>query len=91
MNTTARGCISDSGIGAGHGRKNCSGAGGAHGGTGGYGAAYMTENAQTCEAEAPKGYYYKREARYEGSGGGSGIHNGGYGGAGGGIIWLSTP
>lgn len=51
----------------------------------------MTENAQTCEAEAPKGYYYKREARYEGSGGGSGIHNGGYGGAGGGIIWFSTP
>jgi hypothetical protein len=35
-------------------------------------------------------YYYKEEARYEGSGGGSGISGAGLGGSGGGIIWISA-
>jgi len=44
-----------------------------------------------CEANSPNPYYFGDEARYEGSGGGSGDRDGLTGGAGGGIIWLTTP
>jgi hypothetical protein len=46
----------------------------------------------TCTKHWPKPYFYGKEARYEGSGGasGSGKHEYAMGGAGGGIIWLST-
>lgn len=44
----------------------------------------------TCTKHWPKPYFYGKEARYEGSGGGSGVHGKLLGGAGGGIIWLSS-
>ena len=91
LDATGRGCVSDEGIGAGAGRATCSGSGGAHGGQGGFGSAYEQENADDCAARATEPYYFGREARYEGSGGGSGVRKGHLGGSGGGIIWLTTP
>ena len=44
----------------------------------------------TCASKVPNPYYFLKEARYEGSGGASGVKNKNAGGAGGGIIWLST-
>ena len=74
----------------------CAASGGAHGGAGGYGGA-ETRNAiemAKCLRNYPKPYWFGEEARYEGSGGGNGNKN--YntddtGGAGGGIVWLSSP
>lgn len=65
---------------------NCPGSGGAHGGFGGYGSAGQSPN--PCISQVPKPYFYKGEAKYEGSPGGRG--NSSNGGAGGGIIWLSA-
>ncbi len=91
LDTSGLGCASDEGLGHGQGRTTCSGSGGAHGGKGGYGSAYRSSDEADCQTRAKSGYFWGREARYEGSGGGSGVHYGGLGGSGGGIIWLTTP
>lgn len=82
-----RGCKSSMGRGLGVATKGCGGSGGSHGGTGGYGGVepknHLRQN--RCKAHFPRPYYYGREARFEGSGG---ARKGG--GAGGGILWLST-
>lgn len=90
VDTSGLGCTSDRGLGAGEANANCAGSGGGHGGKGGYGSAYNATDAEDCKARAPAPYFYKSEARYEGSGGGSGVNNMKYGGQGGGMIWLST-
>lgn len=43
-----------------------------------------------CASEYPIPYYFGTEARYEGSGGASGLEDAQYGGSGGGIIWISA-
>lgn len=47
-------------------------------------------NQSSCLKLAPKPYFYEKEARYEGSGGASGIKDVGLGGSGGGIIWIAS-
>jgi hypothetical protein len=92
IETSGRGCPSNRGVGAGVIGGYCSGTGGAHGGEGGHGGL-LTKSERTrdiCAKNIPKPYYYLEEARYEGSGGASGIRKKRAGGAGGGIIWLST-
>lgn len=90
IDTSGLGCKSDEGLGKGQGKATCAGSGGGHGGSGGAGTAYNSTDEVDCLSRAPKPYFYKAEARYEGSGGGSGVRKMGYGGSGGGMIWLST-
>ncbi len=66
----------------------CAGSGGAHGANGGYGISYSPDH-KPCHSN-PMTYYYEGEARFEGSSGGSAVHNSTLGGNGGGIIWISA-
>lgn len=77
VNASNKGCESNTGIGAGLKGEYCAGQGGAHGGFGGYGGTMSNDEAEKtqCASEFPLPYYYGTEARYEGSGGASGIEN----------------
>lgn len=92
VDAIGRGCPSDSGLGAGDHYIGCSSGGASHGGVGGYGGLPIGSTAiiTTCTQNTVKPYYFGEEARYEGSGGASGLKDGKLGGAGGGIIWFST-
>lgn len=90
LNTSAQGCPSGQGLGKGSASNLCAGSGGSYGGAGGYGASYSLYNQSQCLNLAPKPYFYEKEARYEGSGGASGIRDQTLGGSGGGIIWISS-
>jgi hypothetical protein len=92
VDTAGKGCQADAGIGKGRADNQCSGAGGAHGGLGGYGGV-ITNSGRVrdgCTAHASHPYFHGHEARYEGSGGASPFEGMGNGGAGGGIIWISS-
>ena len=95
IDASGRGCMHDSGLGQGRISEDCAAPGGSHGGEGGYGATQtMRENkiyAASCEDHRPMPYYLGHEARYEGSGGGSGDSQTTSGGSGGGVVWLTTP
>ena len=97
-----RGCAADYGKGNVQRKTSCSGAGGAHGGTGGNGSSQVTSQfyQDKCKTIHPLPYYKGKEARFEGSGGtsgdskstsGSGMAPGKHGGSGGGIVWITTP
>ena len=92
LETSGHGCPSAHGLGGGIRGAFCGGTGGSHGGAGGYGMVNSgaKHHQATCTKHWPKPYFYGKEARYEGSGGASGTHLQPWGGAGGGIIWLST-
>lgn len=92
LDTTGRGCKSAEGLGSGIRGAFCGGTGGSHGGNGGYGMINSPDKHKhsTCSKHFPKPYFYGKEARYEGSGGASGVHGKEFGGSGGGIIWLSS-
>ncbi len=69
----------------------CAGSGASHGGKGGAGVAYSSVNSNSCQKNTPLPYYSESGfAKYEGSGGASGLLNKNLGGSGGGIIWIST-
>lgn len=93
IDTTARGCKAEKGLGAGTRKNGCAGSGAAHGGIGGHGGSESDDRNKMneCQANYPSPYYFGDEARYEGSGGGSGDRDRLTGGSGGGIIWLTTP
>jgi len=94
IDATAKGCRAGQGLGAGSRTSGCAASGASHGGVGGHGGAEAdskNKNPVHCEANYPSPYYFGDEARYEGSGGGSGDKDGLTGGAGGGIVWLTTP
>ena len=95
IEASGHGCQHDGGLGKGLKSGDCAASGAAHGGRGGYGATEtLRENeiyAAGCEGHRPEPYYFGHEARYEGSGGGSGDPEEGTGGSGGGVVWLTTP
>jgi len=76
IEASGQGCQHDQGLGKGLKSEDCAASGAAHGGQGGYGATgTLRENeiyAASCEEHRPEPYYFGHEARYEGSGGGSG-------------------
>mmetsp|Transcript_44143 Transcript_44143/g.42870 ORF Transcript_44143/g.42870 Transcript_44143/m.42870 type:complete len:229 (-) Transcript_44143:1273-1959(-) len=93
INSTGRGCISDTGLGAGVLTEGCAGSGASHGGMGGYGSS-DTDDLQgvaACTADIPAPYTSQGdEVMYEGSGGASGVAGSHYGGNGGGVIWIQS-
>mmetsp|Transcript_32354 Transcript_32354/g.23370 ORF Transcript_32354/g.23370 Transcript_32354/m.23370 type:complete len:123 (+) Transcript_32354:1837-2205(+) len=82
INASWKGCQSNQGLGAGEQGDYCAGQGGAHGGFGGYGGTTTNDVAEKteCASEYPVPYYFGAEARYEGSGGASGLGSATYGG-----------
>jgi hypothetical protein len=92
IDAAGKGCVSDDGIGKGRADNQCSGAGGAHGGLGGYGGVITNSGRvrDECTAHAAHPYFHGHQARYEGSGGASPFPHMQNGGAGGGIIWISS-
>lgn len=93
IDASAKGCRAGQGLGAGKKISGCAGSGASHGGDGGHGGADANKKGKPahCEANFPSPYYFGDEARYEGSGGASGDKDGLTGGAGGGIVWMTTP
>jgi len=85
LDSSGRGCFSHEGIGAGLLGGDCAGGGGAHASRAGAGAG----SAQ-CAVHFARPHYFTKEARYEGSGGASGVRLAETGGSGGGIVWVST-
>jgi hypothetical protein len=92
IDSSAKGCRADHGIGKGKTQASCSGAGGAHGGKGGYGGVISRREAsrEGCQAHEALPYSHGHQARYEGSGGASPLHDVHNAGDGGGIIWISS-
>jgi hypothetical protein len=95
VSANGRGCTAGKGLGAGIQDGYCAGSGASHGGRGGYGASESNEpgEKERCQNTYPKPYYFGQEARYEGSGGANGEvrQPTDTGGAGGGVIWLTSP
>lgn len=96
INSDGRGCAAGRGLGRGGSGYHCAGSGGAHGGNGGYGGSSSNDKNEVsiCKRTFPLKYYFGRDARLEGSGGGNGEFRVGQsdtGGSGGGIVWFTTP
>mmetsp|Transcript_8081 Transcript_8081/g.12440 ORF Transcript_8081/g.12440 Transcript_8081/m.12440 type:complete len:120 (+) Transcript_8081:1892-2251(+) len=73
VDASAKGCLSNQGLGAGRIIDDCAGSGGAHGGDGGVGDPENRKiSNERCLSEFPSPYYFGDEARYEGSGGAGG-------------------
>ena len=90
VDACGRGCPANNGLGIIDAPGICAGAGGSHGGLGGYGGTHSLDNSvqETCKNIRPTPYFFEDQGRYEGSGG---MHGNTYdAGAGGGIIWLSA-
>jgi len=93
VDSSARGCPADKGLGVSAIASECGGAGGSHGGPGGHGGSESgnEDSIEKCRTTFPQPYYFGKEAALEGSGGTSGDFQKSTGGAGGGVVWLTTP
>ncbi|TNV88047.1 hypothetical protein FGO68_gene7075 [Halteria grandinella] len=89
LDTSGRGCPTDTGLGKGLSTLGCAGSGASHAGIGGYGARNTTLT-DDCTATYPTAYLTREtDAQFEGSGGASG-GNYSRGGNGGGMVWMSS-
>ena len=69
LDAANKGCSPPDGLGMGGANETCPGAGGSHGGKGGYGS---TGYGRRCDDLVSKPYFYEGEAKFEGSPGGRG-------------------